>query len=45
MQTQRRTHDSIDTSVVCMLLLADDKPSEGRTSYGISIVFATPSAW
>ena len=43
-QTQRGTPDNIDLFVVCVVLLVDDKPNEGRASYGISIVFATPIA-
>ena len=28
-----------------MVLPVDDKPNEGRTSYGSNVVFATPEAW
>lgn len=45
LQTQRDTQDNIDTLVVCMVLLWDDKLREGTTSYGIRIVFAIPTAW
>lgn len=38
LQTQRDTQDNIDTFIVCMVLLADDKPTSHKAELHMELV-------